>query len=325
MAHCVLVLLALVFAMTLSAQEVALLAGRTEPMNRAVSAHGWQMDLRMDLAPGLAWSGSYLNEGHWLGHKRDGLAAQVWGRIPLFDDKISLGLGGGLYCYWDTHTIAPGQFSDLQGWTALYSVSVQYLPDAPWFARLNYNLTGLSRRNGSETLLLGGGVRFGEPSARKTHSSRSLDPDQTGDEVVLFQGVSILNSLVDQKGLAAGVEFRKGLLPHMDWTFTWLYEGDPRVLRRNGAGSQVWLVGRPADQNLSLGFGLGAYAFLDHKRQFHRWKEAREDVAVLASLTTAYHFPQNWVARITWNRVATRNSRDTDNFVLGLGTSWRGD
>jgi len=44
-----------------------------------------------------AISFSYINKGHQPNHYRDGLAAQIWGRTPLLDQRLSLALGVGSF------------------------------------------------------------------------------------------------------------------------------------------------------------------------------------------------------------------------------------
>lgn len=179
------------------AQELSVFLGRTEALNASGSSACRQVDFRYNPARHVAWSVSYVNEGHLKDHKRDGVVTQLWGRIPLFARRVSLDLGGG-YHLWkeDRHEAeSPG-------------------PEAG-----------------------------AEPSRK------------TGDEVMLFIGRTVVNSLEDQKGIASGVEFRKGIVRHLDWTLTWLNEGDPEVLRRNGLASQLWLVDYNTDTDV---FVLGA-------------------------------------------------------------------
>jgi hypothetical protein len=39
----------------------------------------------------------------------------------------------------------------------------------------------------------------------------------------------------------------------------------------------------------------------------------------LVSLSASYRFTEHWAARVTWNRVVTRYSRDTDVLLGGVG------
>jgi hypothetical protein len=39
----------------------------------------------------------------------------------------------------------------------------------------------------------------------------------------------------------------------------------------------------------------------------------------IVSASASYRFTQHWAARVTWNRVVTRYSRDTDVLMGGVG------
>jgi hypothetical protein len=44
--------------------------------------------------------------------------------------------------------------------------------------------------------------------------------------------------------------------------------------------------------------------------------------AGLVTLAAGYRFADHWIARFHWNRVAARDDRDADMFVLGVGYRW---
>ena len=56
----------------------------------------------------FAASLSWINEGHLEEHKRDGFAVQGWGRVPLLDNRLSIGIGAGIYQYFDTKLLPAG-------------------------------------------------------------------------------------------------------------------------------------------------------------------------------------------------------------------------
>ncbi len=304
-------------------QELSVLLGRMEAPGISESSAGWQLDFRYNLARQVAWSASYLNEGHVTNHKRDGVASQLWGRIPLFGSRMSLDLGAGPFYYFDTATLPDGSFADVHGWAGIYSVSAGYYAKSPWIARFTVNHVKGSGDLDTNTYLLGVGYHLWKEEA---HEAGNLGPEtgaepskKTGDEVMLFIGRTVVNSLEDQKGVAGGIEFRKGIVDHLDWTLTWLNEGDPEVIRRNGLGSQLWLVDSYLDERLAIGAGGGGYLFVDTKRPPRPGKEGTRDVAYLLSLTAGYRFADRWFARFNWNRVLVDYNTDTDVFVVGAG------
>lgn len=44
--------------------------------------------------------------------------------------------------------------------------------------------------------------------------------------------------------------------------------------------------------------------------------------AGLVTLAAGYRFADHWIARFHWNRVAARDDRDADMFLLGVGYRW---
>lgn len=305
------------------AQELSILLGRMEALNASESSASWQVDFRYNPARHVALSASYLNEGHVKDHKRDGVATQLWGRIPLFARRVSLDLGAGPYYYFDTATRADGSFADIHGWAGIYSVSAAFYTGSPWVVRVSANHIRGSGDLDTNMYILGVGYHLWK---EERHEAESPGPEPgaepsraTGDEVMLFVGQTVVNSPQDQKGIASGIEFRKGIVRHLDWTLTWLNEGDPEVIRRNGLASQLWLVDSYLDDRLVIGAGAGGYFFVDTKRPPTPGKEGTRDFAFLLSLTAGYRFGDRWFARFNWNRVLVDYNTDTDVFVLGAG------
>lgn len=308
------------------AGEITLLGGRMETRNSSESTYSWQTDFRYYPIPYLVWSASYINEGHTTGHKRDGVATQLWGRIPLYKGRIFLSFGGGPYLFFDTVTRPDGTFEDVQSWAGIYSVSAAYYTKSPFLVRVTMNHVRGSGDLDTNTYVLGVGYRLWKEREREfgefPEDTGGGIPLKTGDEVMLFAGQTVVNSLKDQKGIASGIEFRKGIISHLDWTLSWLNEGDPEVIRRNGLCSQLWFVDAYMDNRLALGAGAGGYYFIDQKRPARPGKEGTRDLAYLISITAAYRFANHWFTRFNWNRVLVDYNRDTDVFTLGLGFRW---
>jgi outer membrane scaffolding protein for murein synthesis (MipA/OmpV family) len=42
-------------------------------------------------------------------------------------------------------------------------------------------------------------------------------------------------------------------------------------------------------------------------------------LSALVSISASYRITHNWSARVTWNRVVTRYSHDTDVILCGIG------
>jgi len=91
---------------TVQAQEFSLLAGPLRSGSQ--NTYSWEANYREGLGRYVAWSFSWLNEGHIPDHHRDGQALQIWGRLPLWDDRLELSAGAGPYRYFDTSAAQAG-------------------------------------------------------------------------------------------------------------------------------------------------------------------------------------------------------------------------
>jgi hypothetical protein len=309
-----------------SAQELAYQYGITRVEGAEGRDRSWQIDFRYRIADHFAASAAYLNEGHLPGHKRDGLAAQLWGGIPMFRRAVSLEAGAGVYRFSDTQPRPNGGYADVNGWGGVYSASATWYLRSPWFFRANFNRIKPGHERATGTYALGVGYRLwqtkGEPCPLPPDAPCKSVSRTTGDEVMAFAGQSVVNSLEDQKGVAAGIEFRKGVHDHVDATLTWLYEGDQDVIRRNGAALQLWLVDEYMDRKVTLGIGGGGYAFVDKRNPNGRRGGNPGDLGGILSLTASRRLGDRWFTRFNWHRVVSGSNRDTDVFAAGLGCRW---
>lgn len=310
-------LICLLIPITCFSQELSFLIGRVEPVFNSKFTNGWQVDFIHDLYKYLALSGSYINEGHLTNHKRDGLAAQLWGRIPLFNHRILLAVGGGGYYYFDTTTKQDNNFKNAHGLAQIYSVSATYYINSPWFIRLLLNHIEHSHEVDANMYLFGIGYRLWHES--KDNNKEKIN--KTGKEVLGFAGEAISNNLHNHSGIVGGLELRTGIVKHLDWTLTWLYENNPYI-SRNGFGSQLWLIDKFFEQRVDLGVGIGPYFFINQKYLPESEKNNGNNIGALISITTCYRFTNHWFTRFNWNRIQSTHDRDTDDFVLGLGYSW---
>jgi len=291
------------------AQEFTVFAGAMRSPVSVAQSYSWQLEFRQPFARHAAWSLSWLNEGHIYGHHRDGWAAQAWSRL-LEGENFSFALGLGAYRYFDTQHAAHGDSVNIHGWAPLVSLEATYRTASPWFFRLRANRAAPRDEILVDTLTLGVGYRFGEqPLATPTARGAA-------HEFTVYGGRTFANTRLSRRGLAASLEYRRDLARGLEWTLAWLDEGDPDVIRRHGVATQVWLAGRYLEDRLALGFGFGAYAYVDRRRPGHT---SHVDLATLVSPSVAYRFSRSWMARFTWHRVSTDYARDADVFLLGFG------
>jgi len=105
----------------------------------------------------------------------------------------------------------------------------------------------------------------------------------------------------------------------MDWTVSWLHEGENSMIRRDGLITQLWAVKEFFLGRLNLGIGGGAYLALDRYRDPEKNGASDEFVAGIVTLTAGYRFDPQWGIRVSWQRIVTDYSRDTDVILAGIG------
>jgi hypothetical protein len=132
-------------------------------------------------------------------------------------------------------------------------------------------------------------------------------------------GETILNSFESQTSAAEAIEYRRGLTHWLDGTIGYLHEGSGITARRDGGTAQLWLTRAFLDERLTLGFGAGIYAAIHHGKNGDDRDTGDGILSGLVSVSASYRVTQHWSARVTWNRVVTRYSRDTDVIQGGVG------
>jgi hypothetical protein len=318
----------------LDAQELSLLGGITAEQGVMNSSYTWQIDYRQDFYRNFASSIAYINEGHVPDHHRDGTAWEAWGNMPFLNDRIAVSLGAGVYYYYDTEPLTGTTSADVHGTALIVSFSLTgYLSDR-WFYRVMVNRISPTSDIRTTTAAVGVGYWFG-PHRRPKGEQPGKDVTKedatfvTEPQFTVFGGQSVVNTFLSQKALAGAVEYRQGLLPHLDGTASFTYEGDPKIVRRSGVAFQLWPVNTFFDDSTSVGIGVGPYIFVDRKHPISSGETLNVGlknpaaVAPLVSLTIARRLSNHWVARVIWDRVVSNYNRDSDIFLVGLGYSWR--
>ncbi len=308
------------------AQELTLLAGSMATSNFEETSYNWQVDYRQDFYRYFAGSVAYINEGHVTDHHRDGTAWELWGNLPFWNDRIALSFGAGAYYYYDTAQ-APSGSQNLHGAAPIFSFSATgYFTDRVFY-RVMVNYIAPSNDFDSITAAVGVGVWFG-PNRRPRGSEPSKDPAKPDDymtapQITVFGGQSVVNTFLSEKAGAAALEYRQGIVPHLDGTITAIYEGDPKIIRRNGVAAQLWAVNSFDDNRFSVGVGVGPYVYIDRRNPPPGSDNNPAAVAPLVSLTFAVRISEHWIGRFVFDRVTSNYNRDSDIFLGGLGYSWR--
>jgi hypothetical protein len=318
-------LLLLCSGLGLPAQELTFLGGVIPKIGQEKATYAWQIDYRQNFHRNFAASIAYINEGHLREHHRDGNAWQAWGRLPLFQDRVSLSLGLGGYYFFDTQPRPGGDTANVHGTAPIGSLSATGYLSNRWFYRVMVNRISPAHQIKVTTAAVGAGFWFGREK-KPTPGKLGDAPDEyryvTENELTFFGGQSVVNTFFSQTARAYAAEYRRGLAPHLDWTASAIYEGDPKIIRRNGLAAQGWVVNTFFDDRIAVGGGLGPYVYLDHKHPVSAGKKNPAAVAPLASLTFSVRLSDHWIMRLVFDRVMSSYNRDADIFLLGLGYRW---
>jgi hypothetical protein len=309
----------------LQAQELTFLGGLMSKSNFGQTSFTWQVDYRQDFCRNFAASIAYINEGHVSRHHRDGTAWEAWGRLPLFQDRVSLSLGLGAYYFYDTQPLPGGDTANVHGTAPIYSLSATGYLSNRWFYRLMLNRISPAKELNVNTLTVGAGFWFGQdrkPTSGKLGDAPTEHAYVTENELTVFGGQSVVNTFFSQTARAYAAEYRRGVFPHVDWTASAIYEGDPEIIRRSGVATQLWFVNTFFNDRITVGGGLGPYIYLDHKHPANADQKNPAAIAPLASLTFSVRLSEHWIMRMVFDRVTSSYNRDADIFLLGLGYRW---
>jgi hypothetical protein len=279
------------------------------------------MDYTEGFGQYFAGSITWLNEGHIPDHHRDGPLAQLWARYPLAQRRFVVALGVGPYRYFDTEAADQGlSYSNTHGWGVVYSARATWYSTKRFTANLQLNHVQVINGPSTTAVLLGIGYQLDGP---ETPGPRDFALPRTqkvtNNEITLMAGTTILNSLKSQTSAAEEIDYRRGLTRYLDATVGYLHEGSGLTARRDGLTAQLWLTRAFFSERLTLGVGVGAYAAIHHGNSNDERDTGDGILSGLVSMSAAYRLTQHWSARVTWNRVVTRYSRDTDVILGGVG------
>lgn len=301
------------------AQELALYGGPLK--SGADRSYSWSIDYAEGLGRYFAYSVAWLNEGHLPDHHRDGPLIQLWGRVPFAQQRVVFALGAGPYRYFDTEIAEQnGSYSNSHGWGVVYSARATWYSAHRWTANLEFNHVQVSRGPSTNAIMLGIGYQLDAPDRPGPRDFVfPRDARVTGNEFSLMAGATILNSPDSQTAAAEAIEYRRGLNSFLDLTIGCLHEGNGVSGRRDGATAQIWLTRAFFDDHLTLGLGGGIYAAIHRDESSEESGNGDGIISGLVSVSASYRLTQRWSARLTWNRVMTRYSRDTDVILAGIG------
>jgi hypothetical protein len=307
---------------TSTAEEISLLGGLTDTDDHTSASYAWGLEYRQFLTAHLDATFGYLNEGHLPNHQRDGMLLQLWADTGQWQDRIAFSFGAGPYVYFDTE----GGFN-FQGYRNQHGVGVllsgraSYALSPRWFALLQLEQV-LAISTGTRTLMLGAGYRLDsviEALGRMQHEGPSAAVSDLPNEIDLFGGQTVLNDLRSDKSTDFGVEYRRRVFGHVEFSASLLDEGGGAVGQHAAVTGEAWLVQDFLERRLVTGLGVGPYFALST----YLTSDGRVGASTLglASMTASWRFTNRLALRINWHRAFTGDDQDRDIITLGLG--WR--
>lgn len=321
MRYALLTIIFVLMACPTFAGEISVLGGygyTDKPLERT---YAWQTQYMEGLGDNLAYSLSYLNQGHFIEHHRDGYSANLWLRTNLLDKKLSLGAGlGGLF-YFDTiHPDNGGTPHDYHGVGAVANVAATWYTESRWFYQVQGYYARGDKSFNTLSALAGIGYQLDAPPSQGPDVKGTHQAEKTTDnELTLLGGESVVN-VGDSSGhqFAVDLEYRRGLWRYLEWTAGALYEGRNPLTDRYGLTTQLWLAKRFLDDSFALGAGFGGYFAFDHRRG--GLEQGRNTfISEIASISGSLQLSEHWHARVTFDRIITNYDRDSDIFLGGIG------
>jgi hypothetical protein len=126
------------------------------------TALGAALDYRRGLWNYVDWTIGYLHEGNADLVRRDGITTQLWATRGFFNDRLTLGLGAGLY-----YAVRQNSEPDITGdndaddrLAGIISVSASYRLGDHWSTRVTWNRIVTRYNRDTDVILAGLGYRF---------------------------------------------------------------------------------------------------------------------------------------------------------------------
>lgn len=299
-------------ALQSSANDLWASFGGMRSDNPETHSYAWALSYDHDINERFFASFAWVNEGHVPVHHRDGHALQLWARADTWDPRLTLAAGIGPYRYFDTTAgTNGGDYANEHGWGTIYSLAATWHSSGPWLYQLRLNRIDTEDSIDTTSVLAGIGYRV-KPWTGDSGFGAGTPPKR--NQVTVFLGQTVVNSLKSESSEAVAIELRRSFGPVLRGSVAWIDEGDPRLIRRNGAVAQLWLEPSFARNRFTIGVGAGAYLAIDD------YREGPEHLlSGIVTVTTSYYIGDDWIGRFSWNRIVTDYHRDTDIFLLGVG------
>jgi hypothetical protein len=303
------------------AEELIAAGGATDTDDHTSGSYAWGLDYRQRLLEHFDASLGYLNEGHIPGHHRDGVTLKLWARTDLWQGRVHLGVGAGPYAYFDTQTMdVPGGYRDYHGVGGIATAAAGIDLGPHWFLEAQLSQEYVPGNEATRTAMLAVGYRLDSFLEHLQQSAAQSEArGEPLNEIGMFVGETIVNSLHADASLAYGAEYRRHITSHLELSASILDEGDGTDGRHVGATGSAWVVQEFLDQKLSIGAGIGVWGSF---QTFHTiYSETAASFSGLASMTVSWRLSRAFDLRFIWHRAFTNDDQDRDIVTLGVG--WR--
>jgi len=309
---------------TVRAETLMAMGGFNDTDDHTGQTYAWEVEYQEMLTPHVAASFAWLNEGHFIGHYRDGAMAQIWLSAPEWRERFRFSLGVGPYVYFDTEANASNRgYSDVHGIGAIITQALAVDLSRFWFVSLHTSETYAPGDVGTFAVLLGGGYRF-------STSDYLLDAlkDDAGtvgawlrgeQQVQLFGAEKVFNNLDYRQKASFGVDYRIALSGWSALSATWFDDPTSAGGLHDRLASQFWVMHSIDRAHLSLSVGLGPYVQLGAQPSGATTNFDR--VSGLSGLRADWAWSEHFSLIFTWYRKFTDDDEDRDIFALGVG--WR--
>jgi hypothetical protein len=300
--------------------EVTVIGQSVSSLNQWPRSSAWGISYRKTFLSCFAASMAYLNDGHFPGHHRDGVAIEGW--VPLdfhiLSRPVALSVGAGPFYYYDTvFAQNTGGYADAHAWTWLASADliVQPFLSGPWsHLILEARIDHTSPAKSIETTSIGAAIGYrgiSDFDLGQRSDGGSLPPD----EVVASYWKTVTNSFNSgsHQAPAESVMYLRRFGGEFGLSAAVLNEGDTELIRRNGVIAEGWAEPTFGSGLFSIGAGFGFYSAIDKYRP-----SPGRHVSDVVSATVSVCLPKNFAMRFLWHRIVTDYNRDTDVVLWGL-------
>lgn len=307
----------LVMACPAGAQEIHMLGGYGIQSNPNQKAGAYQIEYFQGISEHFAFSLSYMNQGHFPDHHRDGNAFNLWLRTNKLHRQLSLAAGVGVMYYYDT--VNPPVVSvsrDEHGLASVFSLSATWYTASRWLLQTQAYWVKANASFDTVSGLVGIGYQLDAPPSPGPLPEPPTQTERTTEnELTVFGGETIVNISGPGHSGAASIEYRRGIWRYVEWTIAGLYEGKSTLIDRYGLTTQLWLAKPFLHDRLALGIGVGPYFAVDRRHT------ENNDFFTCGIFTGSgsFRLSRHWDVRASWNRVITNYDRDSDIFLGGIG------